>query len=90
MLLRTQHLITSHEFPFVVPQINDSAYFIDLPVSTPTLNHETTGFDCKYSRLRSKDSIEDALLPVFVLQQEDILDNGGQAGFREGTIQTSF
>lgn len=48
------------------------------------------GFDSNYSRLGCEDSVEDVLPPVVVLQQEDILDNGGQAGFREGTIQTSF
>lgn len=41
-------------------------------------------------RLWGEDSVEDILPPVFMLQQEDILDNGGQAGFRKGTIQTSF
>lgn len=54
----------------------------------PTLS--TPRIYCKHLRLRSKDSVEDTLPPVIVFQQEDILDNGGQAGFREGTIQTSF
>lgn len=76
--------------PLLFFQTNVSAYFLDYPVSTPTLSHKTTGFKCKYLRLRSKDSVEDAFPPVLVLQQEDILDNGGQAGFREGTVQTSF
>lgn len=44
----------------------------------------------KHVRLRCEHSIEDALPPVLVLQQEDILDNGGQTGFREGTIQAGF
>lgn len=66
------------------------ADFLPRCMSTPTLSHKTRGCDWKYLRLRREDSVEDALPPVLVLQQEDILDNGGQAGFREGTIQTSF
>lgn len=76
--------------PLLLLQTNRSAHFLDYPMSTHTLGHKATGFACKYSRLRGEDSVEDALPPVLMLQQEDILDNGGQAGFREGTIQTSF
>lgn len=43
-----------------------------------------------YLRLWSEDSVENALPPVLVLEQEDILNNGRQTGFREGTIQMSF
>lgn len=43
-----------------------------------------------HSRLRREDGVEDALPPVVVPEQEDILDNGGQAGFREGAVQPSL
>lgn len=75
---------------FLFFPIQLSIYFLPCCTFTPSLGQKTTVFDCKYVRLRSEDSVEDALLPVLVLQQEDILDNGGQAGFREGTIQTGF
>lgn len=73
-----------------LPSLLSSAFFLHYPVSTLTPSHKTTTFDRRHSRLRREDSVEDALPPVLVLEQEDILDNGGQAGFREGTIQASF
>lgn len=77
-------------YSFFVDNIGCSAYFLLCHTPTPIPNHKTTGYHCNYLRLRCEDSVEDALPPVGMLQQEDILDNGGQAGFREGTIQTSF
>lgn len=67
-----------------------TAYFLLCCTSTPILSHKTRGPQCNYLRLGGEDRVKDALPPVIMLQQEDILDNGGQAGFREGTIQTSL